>query len=184
LLLGSRFVRACRERSGPNKTHIGPTEHAARRRAATQEREVLAAPASHTPASARASAEKSLSPYSINNGSQQNTLAWQVLTHTGQAAQRFVIGLASPCRTLNHRLPSVGRLGSWTCRGATAAALLATATMLAPRPAWADWGMVLHTVSHHVDPPAAGRWNERNWGLGLRKKLDETRSLQAGGYRC
>jgi hypothetical protein len=43
--------------------------------------------------------------------------------------------------------------------------------------------MVLHTVSHHVDPPAAGRWNERNWGLGLRKKLDETRSLQAGAYR-
>jgi hypothetical protein len=68
-------------------------------------------------------------------------------------------------------------------RGATTATLLLTAAMLTPSLAWADWGLVLHTVSHHVDPPVAGSWNERNWGLGVRKGLDSTKSLQAGAYR-
>ncbi|MCT0224378.1 hypothetical protein [Synechococcus sp. CS-1328] len=67
--------------------------------------------------------------------------------------------------------------------GVTSAALLVVAASLAPTPASASWELVLHAVSHHVDPPVVGRWNERNWGLGLRKELDSTRSLHAGAYR-
>jgi hypothetical protein len=67
--------------------------------------------------------------------------------------------------------------------GVTAAALIVVVALMAPASACAGWGLVLHTVSHHVDPPVVGRWNEHNWGLGLRKELDSTKSLQAGAYR-
>lgn len=49
-------------------------------------------------------------------------------------------------------------------------------------PAHAQWHVVLHTVSHHFHPSSHSRWNDNNWGLGLRRELGETTALQAGAY--
>ena len=49
-------------------------------------------------------------------------------------------------------------------------------------PAQARWHAVLHTFSHHYHQPTASRWNENNWGLGLRRDVGDTTAVQLGAY--
>lgn len=46
-----------------------------------------------------------------------------------------------------------------------------------------DWHLVIHTRSWHASHPVDVRWNESNWRLGLRRKLSEDWSAQAGAFR-
>lgn len=62
--------------------------------------------------------------------------------------------------------------------GAVVVAALCATTF----PAQAQWHVVLHTFSYHFQAPTKGRWNEENWGLGLRRDLGETTALQVGAY--
>lgn len=50
-------------------------------------------------------------------------------------------------------------------------------------PAQAEWHLVLHTASLHAEQAWQGRWNEQNWGLGVRRSLGPSIAVQAGAYR-
>lgn len=66
--------------------------------------------------------------------------------------------------------------------GVFAATVLAMAAM----PAWAgETSLIVHGISKHAsDADRNGKpWQERNWGAGLRYAIDDSLSVQAGGYR-
>jgi hypothetical protein len=46
-----------------------------------------------------------------------------------------------------------------------------------------DWHLVLHAHSWHASHPPGTRWNEDNWGLGLRRELGPDWAWQVGAYR-
>ena len=56
---------------------------------------------------------------------------------------------------------------------------------LAPRCAQAEpsWHLQVHGVSHHFGEKAVGKWNERNYGAGLRYQHSETWGVQGGTFR-
>lgn len=64
---------------------------------------------------------------------------------------------------------------------------LVSAGAAAPTLAYADdldaWHVVVHVRSWHASHPAGVRWNEKNWGLGLRRDVSDDWSVQTGAYR-
>lgn len=48
----------------------------------------------------------------------------------------------------------------------------------------AVWHINLHTFSHHFTEREHGKkWNQENWGLGIRREFSSDFSIQAGVYR-
>ena len=64
-------------------------------------------------------------------------------------------------------------------------ALLATVLFLIPLvPHAGGLSLHFHGFSYHSEGPSdMRRWNERNWGLGVRYHISEELSLQGGRYR-
>jgi hypothetical protein len=62
--------------------------------------------------------------------------------------------------------------------------LLGPATMPSARGEDArEWHVVIHTHSWHSSHPQGLRWNENNWGLGVRHDVAPGWSWQTGVYR-
>lgn len=65
-------------------------------------------------------------------------------------------------------------------------ALLLSMLLLSPEAKAKDegaWHVVLHTHSWHSSQPVGRRWNEDNWGLGIRRDFSQQWSWQVGAYR-
>lgn len=46
-----------------------------------------------------------------------------------------------------------------------------------------SWHLQLHGLSKHSDEKAVGKWNERNWGTGVRYQHNPTWGVQGGTFR-
>lgn len=46
-----------------------------------------------------------------------------------------------------------------------------------------SWHLQLHGLSKHSDEKAVGKWNERNWGAGVRYQHSPTWGVQGGTFR-